>query len=108
MGSFRTIPSLLGAPCRRSACPTAMASYQTLAPTSRMFRISLFLSLDMPSGSHSASGGRISGFTAGCVLVSNVIGGGIFTATGFMARDLGDPWLILLLWALGGLFALAG
>jgi APA family basic amino acid/polyamine antiporter len=73
-----------------------------------MFRISLFLSLDMPSGSHSASRGHISGFTAGCVLVSNVIGGGIFTATGFMARDLGDPWLILLLWALGGLFALAG
>jgi APA family basic amino acid/polyamine antiporter len=52
--------------------------------------------------------GRVSGFTAACVLVSNVIGGGIFTATGFMARDLGDPWLILLLWSLGAVFALAG
>jgi APA family basic amino acid/polyamine antiporter len=50
----------------------------------------------------------VGGFTAGCVLVSNVIGGGIFTSTGFMARDLGDPWLILTLWAVGALFALAG
>ncbi len=33
---------------------------------------------------------------------------GIFTTTGFLARDLGDPKLILLLWALGGLLALAG
>src|ERR1043165_7341022 len=50
----------------------------------------------------------VGGFTAGCVLVSNVIGGGIFTTTGFMARDLGDPWLILTLWAVGAVFALAG
>ena len=50
----------------------------------------------------------VGGFTAGCVLVSNVIGGGIFTTTGFMARDLGDPWLILALWVVGALFALAG
>jgi APA family basic amino acid/polyamine antiporter len=56
----------------------------------------------------SNTSGRVSGFTAGCVLVSNVIGGGIFTATGFMARDLGEPWLILLLWSLGAVFALAG
>src|SRR5215213_3197792 len=41
---------------------------------------------------------KINWFTASCVLVSNIIGGGIFTTTGLMARDLGDPWLILLLW----------
>lgn len=51
---------------------------------------------------------RVSGFTAVCVLISNVIGSGIFTTTGFMARDLGDPGLILLLWLGGALFALAG
>lgn len=51
---------------------------------------------------------RIGGFTVACVLVSNVIGSGIFTTTGFMARDLGDPGLILLLWILGALLALAG
>jgi len=47
-------------------------------------------------------------FTAGCLLVSNIIGGGVFTTTGLMARDLGDPILILLLWSLGGLFAIGG
>lgn len=51
---------------------------------------------------------RVSGFTAACVLVSNVIGSGIFTTTGFMARDIGDPGMILLLWALGAVLALAG
>lgn len=51
---------------------------------------------------------RIGGFTAGCVLVSNVVGSGIFTTTGFMARDLGHPWLILAIWFVGALLALAG
>ena len=41
---------------------------------------------------------KIGWFTASCLLVSNIIGGGIFTTTGLMARDLGDPLLILLLW----------
>jgi basic amino acid/polyamine antiporter, APA family len=50
---------------------------------------------------------KISWFTASCVLVSNMIGGGIFTTTGFMARDLGDPLLILSLWLVGGLLAMA-
>ena len=47
-------------------------------------------------------------FTASCILVSNIIGGGIFTTTGIMARELGDPQLILLLWFIGALFALGG
>jgi len=51
---------------------------------------------------------KIGWFTASCVLVSNIIGGGIFTTTGFMARDLGDPILILLFWFVGALFALGG
>ncbi len=51
---------------------------------------------------------RVSWFTAACVLVSNVIGGGIFTTTGFLARDLGDPGLILSLWLVGAILALAG
>jgi APA family basic amino acid/polyamine antiporter len=51
---------------------------------------------------------RIGWFTASCVLVSNIIGGGIFTTTGLMARDLGDPLLILFLWFLGALFAVGG
>lgn len=51
---------------------------------------------------------RIGTFTAACVLVSNAVGSGIFTTTGFMARDLGDPRIIIGLWALGGALALAG
>lgn len=51
---------------------------------------------------------RIGWFTASCVLVSNVVGTGIFTTTGFMARDLGHPGLILFIWLIGGLIALAG
>ena len=47
-------------------------------------------------------------FTASCLLVSNILGGGVFTTTGLMARDLGDPILILFLWSLGGLFAIGG
>ena len=51
---------------------------------------------------------RVGWFTAACLLVSNIIGGGIFTTTGFLARDLGDPLLILALWVIGGIVALAG
>lgn len=51
---------------------------------------------------------RVGWFTAACVLVSNIIGGGIFTTTGFIARDLGDPLLVLSLWLVGALLALAG
>ncbi len=50
----------------------------------------------------------VGAFTASCLLVSNVVGSGIFTTTGFMARDLGEPWLILALWAVGAFIALAG
>ena len=50
---------------------------------------------------------KVGTFTAACVLVANAVGSGIFTTTGFQARDLGDPGLILLLWAVGGGLALA-
>lgn len=42
------------------------------------------------------------------VVISNVIGVGIFTTSGFLARDLGDPRLLLGTWILGGVMALAG
>ena len=51
---------------------------------------------------------RVTAFTAGCLIVSNMIGTGIFGTTGFMARDLGQPWLIMLVWACGGVFAFLG
>jgi APA family basic amino acid/polyamine antiporter len=67
--------------------------------------------MTLPSGSSHPSGKpprSIGWYTAVCLLVSNIIGGGIFTTTGLMARDLGDPLLILSLWGVGGLFAIGG
>ncbi len=52
--------------------------------------------------------GRVTAFTAACVLISNMVGAGIFGTTGFMAADLGSPNFILLLWILGGAYALLG
>jgi len=48
------------------------------------------------------------GWITASVLVSSIIGGGIFTTTGLMARNVGDPPLILLLWLVGALFVLGG
>jgi APA family basic amino acid/polyamine antiporter len=46
--------------------------------------------------------------SATALVVSNMVGMGIFTTTGFMARDLGSAKLILAVWLAGALFALAG
>ncbi len=42
------------------------------------------------------------------LVVSSMIGTGIFTTTGFMVGDLGAPWQVLTVWALAGALALAG
>ncbi|MDF0643993.1 MAG: amino acid permease [Nitrospira sp.] len=47
-------------------------------------------------------------WSATALVVSNMIGTGIFTTTGFLASDLGEPWLVLGIWVVGALFALAG
>jgi len=47
-------------------------------------------------------------WAAVAIVVSNVIGSGIFTTSGFLARDLGNPSLLLGAWVLGGILALAG
>ncbi len=46
--------------------------------------------------------------SATALVVSNIIGVGIFTSTGFLAADLGDPTLVLLIWIAGALCAMAG
>ncbi|NDJ10352.1 MAG: amino acid permease [Acidobacteriia bacterium] len=46
--------------------------------------------------------------SATALVVSNMIGTGIFTTTGFMVGDLGSARLVLLVWATGALFALCG
>ena len=47
-------------------------------------------------------------FTATCVVVANVIGVGIFTTPGFLARDLASPFAILAIWVIGAILALSG
>ena len=42
------------------------------------------------------------------LVISNMIGTGIFTTTGFLAGDLGRPLLVLGIWVIGGIVALAG
>src|SRR6186713_3307475 len=51
---------------------------------------------------------QIGFFSATALVISNMVGTGIFATTGFMAGDLGDPKLILVLWVVGAIFALAG
>jgi APA family basic amino acid/polyamine antiporter len=46
--------------------------------------------------------------SATALVVSNMIGTGIFTTSGFLAGDLGSPSLVLWIWVVGALCALCG
>src|SRR5437867_4449800 len=47
-------------------------------------------------------------FLATCLIVANVIGSGIYTTPGFLARDLGSPVPVLAIWIIGAVLAFAG
>ena len=47
-------------------------------------------------------------FSAMALVVANMIGTGIFTTTGFLAGDLGRSSLVLAIWVVGGIVAVAG
>jgi len=42
------------------------------------------------------------------IVVANMIGAGIFTTTGIIMNDLSNPFLLIILWLLGGILALLG
>ena len=46
--------------------------------------------------------------SATALVVSNMVGSGIFTTTGFLAGDLGTPTFVLSIWLFGAVCALAG
>jgi APA family basic amino acid/polyamine antiporter len=46
--------------------------------------------------------------SATALVVSNMIGTGVFTTTGYLAQDLGEVKLIFLIWVVGAVCALAG
>src|SRR6516164_6558173 len=47
-------------------------------------------------------------FSATALVISNMVGTGIFATTGFMAGDLGSASMILWCWAVGAVFAVCG
>ena len=50
----------------------------------------------------------ISLFTAICLVIANMIGTGVFTSLGFQTVDIQSGFALLLLWFVGGVFALCG
>ncbi|WP_411824826.1 APC family permease [Leptospira sp. 'Mane'] len=42
------------------------------------------------------------------LLFSSMVGSGIFFTSGFLLQETGNPWIVLICWALGGLLALCG
>jgi basic amino acid/polyamine antiporter, APA family len=51
---------------------------------------------------------RLGTLGATALVVSNMIGVGIFTTTGFLAGDLAQPQLVIGIWIVGAILALAG
>jgi APA family basic amino acid/polyamine antiporter len=51
---------------------------------------------------------RLDGWTATSLVVSSMVGTGVFTTTGLLARDLPSAPAILACWAVGGLASLCG
>jgi APA family basic amino acid/polyamine antiporter len=47
-------------------------------------------------------------FPATNIVVANMVGAGIFTTSGLLMQQLGDPGLMLVLWVAGGVLALSG
>jgi APA family basic amino acid/polyamine antiporter len=47
-------------------------------------------------------------FSATVLVIANMIGTGIFTTSGFIMEELGNPQTMLLCWFVGGIFALCG
>ena len=46
--------------------------------------------------------------TAAALVISSMIGTGVFTSLGFQLVAIENTWSIVLLWVLGGVFALIG
>ncbi len=42
------------------------------------------------------------------IVIANMIGSGIFLTSGLLMKDLGNPWVMILLWIIGGGIALCG
>ena len=61
-----------------------------------------------PGGSSTALLRQLGVVSATALVISNMVGTGIFTTSGFLAGDLGSPSLVLGIWVVGALFAMVG
>lgn len=62
--------------------------------------------MSQPTSARNATG--ISLITATAIVIANMIGTGIFTSLGFQVGDLPSGFVIVVLWAIGGLCAFCG
>lgn len=62
----------------------------------------------MPSSEKDELNRSLGLFSLTNIVIANMIGAGIFTTSGLLMGDLGNPWLLLLLWVVGGIIALCG
>jgi APA family basic amino acid/polyamine antiporter len=51
---------------------------------------------------------RLGQGAATALVVANMVGTGVFTTSGILLKILGSPWLVLLVWLVGGIIALLG
>src|ERR1035438_5734493 len=100
------------ADCGSVATPPTKNTCFGCAPHHRMYPGPANLALRMPSTITPVPRPgllrQIGFFSATALVISNMVGTGIFATTGFMAGDLGSARLILACWGVGALFALAG
>ncbi len=64
--------------------------------------------LPPPGGRTATSGAAISLTTATAITIANMIGTGVFTSLGFQVVEIHSGFALLLLWVIGGVFALCG
>ncbi len=57
---------------------------------------------------HTDESRSINLFTAISIVVANMVGTGVFTSLGFQAADIKSGFVLLMLWVVGGIFALCG
>lgn len=101
--------------------PTVLPNWPDSADSThpRKERLSLNSGVSNPnpsqSGSSTPSARRqlrpvpsVSLLTATSIVIANMVGTGVFTSLGFQVADLPSAFVILCLWALGGLVALSG
>ena len=62
----------------------------------------------MQGDSEGGGKGRVSLVAATAIVVGNMVGTGVFTSLGFQLAEIQSGFVLMLLWAVGGVCALCG